>query len=175
MHPESYDEGLLEYMDTDPNPFGFGHLNYVRKVEDSKKINDLEGPAIIISASGMMTAGRIKHHLFNHIENPRNAILVVGFCAPGTLGERIRNRPESVRIFGIEKKLRASVEIMDSFSAHGDHQEMLDFLRTQDKEKLKSIFLVHGEIDRQEKFKASLLEEGFGEVVIPRLGEVVEL
>ena len=175
MHPECYDEGLLEYMDTDPNPFGFGHLNYVRKVEDSKKINDLEGPAIIISASGMMTAGRIKHHLFNHIENPRNAILVVGFCAPGTLGERIRNRPESVRIFGIEKKLRAGVEIMDSFSAHGDHHEMLDFLRTQDKEKLKSIFLVHGEIDRQEKFKASLLEEGFREVVIPRLGEVVEL
>ena len=175
MHPECYDEHLLEYMDTDPNPFGFGHLNYVRKVEDSKKINDLQGPAIIISASGMMSAGRIKHHLFNHIENRRNTILVVGFCSPGTLGEKIRNRPESVRIFGIEKKLNASVEIMDSFSAHGDHQEMLNFLNNQDKKKMKKVFLVHGEISRQEKFRASLLEQGFRDVVIPRLGEEIEL
>lgn len=173
MHPECYDEALLEYMDTDPDPFGFGHLSYVRKVEDSKKINDLQGPAIIISASGMMTAGRIRHHLFNHMENRRNTILIVGFCAPGTLGERIRNRPETVRLFGVEKKLKARVEIMDSLSAHGDHREMLDFLKNQDQKKLKKIFLVHGAISRQELFRASLLEEGFREVVIPGLGEEV--
>ena len=136
-------------------------MNFIRKAEDSKKLNDLEGPCIIISASGMMSAGRIKHHLFNHIENPRNTILVVGFCAPKTLGERIRQRPETVKIFGQVKQLRASVRIMDSFSAHGDQQEMLDYLKSQDKKLLKRIFLVHGEIDRQEVFKNALEEEGF--------------
>ncbi|MDN5215456.1 MBL fold metallo-hydrolase [Fulvivirgaceae bacterium BMA12] len=175
LHPECYDDDLLEYMDTDPNPFGFGNLNYVRKAEDSKKLNDLAGPAIIISASGMMSAGRIKHHLFNHIENASNTILVVGFCSPGTLGERIRNRPPTVRIFGVEKSLKAQVRILDSFSAHGDEREMLDFLRTQHAGKLQKIFLVHGEITRQEKFKDALLEEGFKNVMIPSLGEEIDL
>ncbi len=175
MHPECYDDNLLEYMDTDPNPFGFSELNYVRKVEDSKAINDIKGPCIIISASGMMSAGRIKHHLYNHIENPRNTILVVGFCSPGTLGERIRNKPESVRIFGTEKKLNAQVRVMDSFSAHGDHQEMIDFLKTQDRKKLKKMFLVHGEINRQQKFKEGLEEEGFRQVIIPSLGDEITL
>lgn len=175
MHPECYDDNLLEYMDADPNPFGFSGLNYVRKVEDSKRINQMKEPCIVISASGMMSAGRIKHHLYNNIENSRNTILVVGFCSPGTLGERIRNRPEKVRIFGTEKKVRAQVRVMDSFSAHGDHREMLDFLKNQNRKKLKKLFLVHGEISRQEKFKASLEEEGFREVLIPQLGEEMDI
>ena len=175
MHPECYDSNLLEYMTTDPNPFGFNSLAYIRDVAQSKKLNESKDPCVIISASGMMSAGRIKHHIYNNIENPRNTILVVGFCAPGTLGERIRNKPKTVRIFGEEKMLKAQVKIMDSFSAHGDQQEMLDFLSSQDKNKLKKIFLVHGEISRQEKFKAGLKEEGFMNIAIPSLGEEVEI
>ncbi len=175
MHPECYDNNLLEYMTTDPNPFGFNSLTYIRDVEKSKKLNESKDPCVIISASGMMSAGRIKHHIYNNIENPKNTILVVGFCARGTLGERIRNKPKSVRIFGEEKQLKAQVKIMDSFSAHGDQQEMLDFLSSQDKQKLKKVFLVHGEISRQEKFKAGLKENGFRDVVIPSLGEEVEI
>ena len=175
MHPECYDLDLLDYMRKDPNPFGFKNLNYVRTVEQSKSINSVKGPCIIISASGMMQAGRIKHHLNNHIEDPSTTILVVGFCAEGTLGRRIRDGAEEVKIFGKPKKVNALVKVMDSFSAHGDHDEMLSFLDKQDRKKLKKIFLVHGEIDRQEEFKAGLLENGFKKVEIPVLDQVYNL
>ena len=175
MHPECYDSELLQYMQKDPNPFGFRKLNYVRSVDESKAINNYNGPCIIISASGMMQAGRVKHHLNNNIEDERSTILVVGFCADGTLGRRIRDGAEEVRIFGEEKKVKAKVVVMDSFSAHGDEREMLDFLSSQDKKKLKKIFLVHGEIERQEAFKASILNEGFRKVEIPVLDQVYNL
>ena len=171
LHPECFDEEILEYMIEDPNPFGFNDLKYIRKTEDSKKLNYLEGPAIIISASGMMTGGRIVHHLINNIENPRNTILVVGFCAPHTLGAKIRRGDKKVRIFGVERKVRAKVRIMDSYSAHGDQNEMLQYLSNLDRNKLKTIYLVHGEIDRQEKFKEGLLKEGFVNIEIPELGD----
>ena len=175
LHPECYDLDLLRYMQKDPNPFGFRNLKYVRTVEQSKSINLLEGPCIIISASGMMQAGRVKHHLNNHIENPQNTILVVGFCADGTLGRMIRDGADEVRIFGKTKKVNAEVMVMDSFSAHGDQEEMLDFLENQDRRKLKKLFLVHGEIDRQQKFKDSLLDKGFKKVEIPVLDQTYRL
>jgi metallo-beta-lactamase family protein len=171
LHPECFDEEILEYMIEDPNPFGFNDLKYIRKTEDSKKLNYLDGPAIIISASGMMTGGRILHHLINNIENPKNTILVVGFCAPHTLGAKIRRGDKKVRIFGVERKVRAKVRIMDSYSAHGDQNEMLEYLSNLDRNKLKTIYLVHGEIDRQEKFKDGLLKEGFVNIEIPELGD----
>ncbi len=175
MHPECYDADILEYMVTDPNPFGFRRLKFTRKAEASKAINNYEGPAIIISASGMMQAGRIKHHLNNHIENPRNTILVVGFCAQGTLGRLIRDGVDEVKIFGVSKKVKAEIVVMDSFSAHGDQDEMLDFLESQDKKKLKKIFLVHGEIDRQEVFKEAILKKGYKKVEIPVLDQVFRI
>lgn len=175
LHPECYDADLLAYMQSDPNPFGFRRLNYVRSVEESKSINNYQGPCIIISASGMMQAGRIKHHLYNHIEDERNTILVVGFCAEGTLGRRIRDGAEEIKIFGEEKKINARVIVMDSFSAHGDEQEMVDFLSCQDKNKLKKIFLVHGEIERQEKFRDRLIAEGYKKIEIPVLDQTYKL
>jgi metallo-beta-lactamase family protein len=175
MHPECYDNELLEYLVTDPNPFGFRGLKFTRKAEDSKAINGYKGPCIIISASGMMQAGRIKHHLNNNIEDPRNTILVVGFCATGTLGRRIRDGEDEVKIFGEKKKVKAEVITMDSFSAHGDQEEMLDFISSQDKKKLKKIFLVHGEIDRQDVFKEAILEKGFRKVEIPVLDQEYRL
>ena len=123
----------------------------------------------------MMQAGRVKHHLNNNIEEERNTILVVGFCAQNTLGRRITDGAESVRIFGKEKQVKAEVVIMGSFSAHGDQQEMLDFLQCQDKKKLKKIFLVHRELDRQTLFKEAILEDGFKQVEIPELDQEYNL
>ncbi|MEZ4915760.1 MAG: MBL fold metallo-hydrolase [Chitinophagales bacterium] len=175
LHPECYDFDLLEYMANDPNPFGFRKLKYTRSVADSKAINNVKGPAIIISASGMMSAGRVKHHLSNNIEDPSTTILVVGYCAEGTLGRRIRDGEKEVRIFGETKAVNAHVEIMDSFSAHGDNSEMLDFLENQNREKLKTIFLVHGEPKKQQAFKESLHSKGFKHIEIPELRDVVKL
>jgi metallo-beta-lactamase family protein len=175
LHPECYDADILEYMQTDPNPFGFRKLNYVKKVEESKAINESNEPCIIISASGMMQAGRVKHHINNNIEDPKCTILVVGFCAANTLGRRISDGADEVKIFGKKKKVNADVVTMGSFSAHGDQQEMLDFLQCQDKFKLKTMFLVHGEIDRQTIFKEAILADGFKQVEIPELDQEYEL
>ena len=171
MHPECFDDAILDYMSKDPNPFGFNGLKYVRSVEQSKAINGMKGPAIIISASGMMSAGRVKHHLANNIEDRRNTILVVGYCSPGTLGGRIRNGADEVRIYGTHYKVNAEVKVLDSFSAHGDQQEMLDYLDNLNRHKLKKIFLVHGDVHRQELFETALKDNKFQQVEIPHLGQ----
>lgn len=171
MHPECYDKQILRYMLTDPNPFNFNGLTFTRTADESKAINTLTEPCIIISASGMMNAGRIKHHISNNIEDPKNTLLVVGYCAPHTLGGRLMNKPDEIRIFGQTKKVKANIEIMPSMSAHADQGEMIDFLEEQDKKQLEKIFLVHGELNRQTVFKEKLLEEGFKRVEIPHLGQ----
>lgn len=174
MHPECFDSDIVEYMVDNPNPFGFNNLKYTRRTEDSIRLNDLAGPAVIISASGMMTGGRILHHLNNNMEDERNTILIVGFCAPHTLGARIREGDRRVKIFGVEKDINARVVVMDSFSAHGDEPEMLSYLSNLDRDKLKNIFLVHGEYGRQKRFKTALMREGFKNVEIPELGSTYE-
>jgi metallo-beta-lactamase family protein len=171
LHPECFDDEVLNYMLTDPNPFGFADLKYVRKTEDSKKLNTSKGPAIIISASGMITAGRIRHHVFHNIENENTTILIVGYCAPGTLGAILRNGAKRVRIFRKSLRVRARIEVLDSFSAHGDQTEMIEFLSNLNRKRLKSLFLVHGERDRQEIFKSALKKHGFSNIKIPKLNE----
>ena len=173
-HPECYDAELQEYMLTDENPFGFNDLTYIQDVRESKALNFLPGPAIIISASGMMNAGRSKHHLRNTMGNPNNTIFIVGYCAPGTPGGRIRDGVEGLKLYGEYHELRADVVVMDSFSAHGDRSEMIDFLQNQ-KKTCKQIFLVHGTLDRMESFGEGLLENGFKSWKAPELREVVEL
>ena len=175
LHPECFDSEILEYMIDDPNPFGFNELKYIRKSYKSKELNDMKGPAIIISASGMMTGGRIVHHLRNHIENPDNTLLIVGFCAPHTLGAKIRRGDKEVWIFGSKKQVNAKVVVMDSYSAHGDQNEMIEYLSDLDKEKLKQIYLVHGDPDRQEIFKEGLLGKGYKQVLMPELGDEFDL
>lgn len=174
-HPECFDEDLLDYMLFDDNPFGFNTLQYIRKVEGSKHINTLKNACIVISASGMATAGRIKHHIFNNIENPDTTILIVGYCAPGTLGHDLRSGKKSVKIFGVHKQVIANVEVMESFSAHGDQQEMITFLDSQNRKRLKKLFLVHGVPKNQTIFKGKLLAAGFKNVFIPGLGERFKL
>ncbi|MEL6142879.1 MAG: MBL fold metallo-hydrolase [Bacteroidota bacterium] len=170
-HPECYDSELCDYLLMDDNPFGFNDLHYIRKVEASKALNHLEGPAIIISASGMMNAGRSKHHLRNIMGDPNNTVFIVGYCAPNTPGGKIRAGKTEFKLFGEMQQLRAQVIIMDSFSAHGDRLEMVDFLSGQ-QQHCKQLFLVHGTIERQEKFKETLHTARFENVEIPMLGDV---
>ncbi len=168
-HPECFDHQLHQYMLENEDPFGFNGLHYIRSVEASKALNTSHNPCIIISASGMMNAGRVKHHLFNNMENHRNTFLMVGYCTPNTPGGRLRDGAKSLYLFGQNRQVLADVEIMDSFSAHGDRQEMLDFLRNQQKS-LKKLWLVHGTMDRQEKWREYLTQNGFSNVEIPELG-----
>ena len=173
-HPECYDSELQTYLLADDNPFGFNDLTYTQSVEESKALNHLEGPAIIISASGMMNAGRSKHHLSNLMGDSRNTIFIVGYCAPGTPGGKLRDGVEGMKLYGRYHDLRAEVVVMDSFSAHADRSELIFFLNGQ-QDTCRKVFLVHGTLDRMEAFGGSLRRAGFGEVVAPELGEVVGL
>jgi len=173
QHPECFDNELNQYLLIDKNPFGFNDLNYIREVAHSKALNDSQEPCIIISSSGMMNAGRVKHHLFNNIENEKNTFLIVGYCSPDTPGGMLRDGVESIKLFGDWKMVKADVKVMDSFSAHGDRNEMYDFISNQDD--VKNIFLVHGELDRQTKWKEFLHEKGFQNVEIPEEGAEFEM
>jgi len=173
QHPECFDNELNEYLLIDNNPFGFNDLNYIRDVNHSKALNDSNEPCVIISSSGMMNAGRVKHHLFNNIEDKKNTFLIVGYCSPDTPGGMLRDGVESIKLFGEWKMVNADVRIMDSFSAHGDRNEMYDFISNQ--EDVKNIFLVHGELDRQEKWRDFLHTKGFKNVEIPAEGDTFEM
>jgi metallo-beta-lactamase family protein len=173
-HPECFDEELHKYMMHDANPFGFKDLHYIKKVEDSKALNELKGPCIIIASSGMANAGRVKHHIFNNIEDPTCTILIVGYASPHTPAGQLRAHVEYLRLFGEEKKVNARVEVMDSFSAHGDYKEIIDFIKNQ-KQGLKKLFLVHGDYDTQQVFEKTLNTEGFKNITIPALGDEIVL
>lgn len=169
MHPECFNREILAVMQTDPDPFGFNSLTYIIRQEDSKKLNDYKKPCIIISASGMMEAGRVKHHLANNISDPRNSVLVVGYCAPTTLGARIAGGEKEVSIHGNVYRVNAEIFEIDSFSGHGDYTEMIEFLNCQDKKALEKIFLVHGEYKTQVNYSAELQKEGFKNISIPSM------
>jgi len=173
-HPECMDEEIHRYMTEAEDPFGFNDLFYIRSAEASKHLNQMHKPCIIIAASGMMNAGRIVHHADQNIENQRNTFLIVGYCTPNTLGGQLRAGNKSIHVYGKYKQVLAEIEIMDSFSAHGDRVEMLDYLQNQ-RASAKKIWLVHGTIDRMEKWRDYLLADGFSDVGIPTLGEAVEI
>lgn len=175
LHPECFDTETEEFLIRDKDPFGFNQLNYVAEVSESKEINEYDGPLMIISSSGMCEAGRIQHHLRNNIEDPNNIILMVGYAAHHTLGRRIIEKDEVVKIFGQEHELKAEVIVLNSFSAHADANELMDYVNQFDKEMLKHIFLVHGELDQQEIFKKRILENNFKRVTIPEKGDVFVL
>ncbi len=173
-HPECYDTQLSTYILKDPNPFGFYHLTYIKDVEQSKRLNTSTEPCIIISASGMANAGRVKHHIFNNMTEPRNTVLIVGYCAPGTPGGALRSGAKTLRLFGEEKPVRCDVETMDSFSAHADRTEISGFVANQRKS-VKTMFLVHGELNPQKHLKTLLHTQGFKKIEIPVLGAEYKL
>jgi len=172
-----FNEEIQQYMkDTDGKPFMFSNVFYITDASDSKKLNDLKEPCIILSASGMAEAGRVKHHIKYAIEDARNTILLAGYCTPESLGGRLRNGASNVRIHGDEYKVNALVERMDSYSAHADYAEMIAYLKTQEIENIKSIFLVHGELDVMRYFKSELIKNGFKcPIHLPEAHQSVEL
>ncbi|GAA4407634.1 MBL fold metallo-hydrolase [Nibrella viscosa] len=174
-HEEDFNPEILDYIEKDGDAFDFPNLHYVSDVEDSKAINNWQGPCIIISSSGMAEAGRIKHHIKNNIGDARNTILLVGYAAPNTLGGALKRGDWRVKIFGETYDVKAKVEVMDSFSAHGDYQEMIQYLACQNPAQVKKMFLVHGEYERQLVFKNKLEAAGFRHVEIPDMLESVEL
>ena len=130
---------------------------------------------IIISASGMADAGRIKHHIINNINKSNNTILIVGYCEPNSLGGQLMHGVKEVRIFGEEYNVNAEVGIMRSMSAHGDYNDLLHFLDCQKTEAVKKVFVVHGEFSVQQDFQKKLKAKGFADVRIPALHQEFEL
>ena len=171
LHPECFSSEVLKVMETDPDPFGFNSLRYIEKVQDSMKLNTRKEPCIIISASGMAEAGRIKHHLANSISDPKNTVLFVGYCAPVTLGARILSGKKDISIHGNPYTVRADIRRIDSYSGHGDYKEMAQFLSCQDPKQIAQTALVHGDEDAAEAYSKYLGERGFNNVTIPAFGE----
>jgi metallo-beta-lactamase family protein len=173
-HPECFNEEANRFLTDGQDPFGFRRLTYVREVSESKKLNDLHGTCVIISASGMCEAGRILHHLRNNIEDPRNTILITGFQAEHTLGRKILEKWAEVPIFGEPVRLRAEVSSLDELSAHADQKELIDWMRPIAKG-LKRVFLVHGETGQAAALAQVITREYGVEAVQPARGESFEL
>ncbi len=174
-HEEDFNPEILAYIKKDGDAFDFPNLHYVSDVEQSKAINGRPGPCVIIAPSGMAEAGRIKHHIKNNVEDPSTTILFVGYASPSSLGGALKRGDKEVTIFGDRYQVNARIEIMDSLSAHGDSVEMLQFLSCQNPAAVKTLFLVHGEYDKQEIWRDKLVAAGFQNVVIPDMYERVEL
>jgi metallo-beta-lactamase family protein len=177
LHPECYDQELTQFMAANNrrDPFGFRRLRYIRSVDESKELNFLREPAIIISASGMCEAGRILHHLKNNVEDPRNTVLIVGWQAPHTLGRRLVERRPVVKIFGEEYALEARVKTINGFSAHADRGELLDFVQGLGPGKLRTAFVVHGEESSCLAAADGFRNLGVQRTFVPHQGEEFEL
>ncbi len=169
MFPQYFNAHIKEVMKSDKDPFDFKGLNFIKTVDESKRLNELPQPCVIISASGMADAGRVKHHIMNNIGDQKNTILMVGYCEPRSLGGRLMNGAKEVKIFGDMFKVVAEVGSMRSMSAHGDYDDLCEFISGLDTSKLKKIFLVHGEYDVQQEFADRLRKKGYKDVVIPEL------
>jgi metallo-beta-lactamase family protein len=174
-HPECFDKHVYtEFLQNDKNPFGYGRLTYITQVEDSKALNNKNGPMIIISASGMAEHGRILHHIKNNIEDPRTLILIVGYQAENTLGRKLVNGEKQVKIFGKTYRNKASVEVLDAFSGHADRSDLIDFISHF--ETLGTVFLVHGEETQLATFETIMGEiKPETKVEIPERGQCFEV
>ncbi len=174
-YPKYFNDRIRKVIENDDDPFGFKGLKFIQSVDESKNLNYYKGPCVIISASGMADAGRVKHHISNNIENSRNTILLTGYCEPNSLGGRLMIHPKEVNIFGLQHEVNAEVGEMRSMSAHGDYEDLCQFLACQDAAQVKKLCLVHGEYDVQIDFKKRLMRKGFAEVEIPELHSAMKL
>lgn len=171
-HPECFDrETSRIFLESGNDPFGFGRLKYISTVDQSKELNDINDPIIIISASGMAEGGRILHHLANNIGNPKNLVLFVGYAAEQTLARKIMDGIKQVNILGEEYSVNCQIKIMDYFSGHADQNELLDYLSLNPQKRLKNIFLVHGEEDQALPLKEKILQKGYKNADYPMSGE----
>jgi metallo-beta-lactamase family protein len=166
-YPAYFNKSIQKIMQMDKDPFTFKGLKYVKTVEQSKGLNFQNGPFVIISASGMADAGRVKHHISNNIENSRNTIVLTGYCEPRSLGGRLMSGVKEVGIFGVEHEVNAEIGAIRSMSAHGDYEDLSQWLACQDMRQVKQLFLVHGEYEVQQDFQRRLVKKGFSDVQIP--------
>ncbi|MDP4286279.1 MAG: MBL fold metallo-hydrolase RNA specificity domain-containing protein, partial [Bacteroidota bacterium] len=166
-YPQYFNNRVQKLLLSDHTPFNFKGLHFVKSVEESKSLNYRDDPMVIISASGMAEAGRVKHHISNNIENSRNAILLTGYCEPNSLGGRLKMHPKEVGIFGQTHEVHAEIGEIKSMSAHGDYDDLCQWLGCQDPQLVKKLFLVHGDYDVQIDFQNRLISKGFADVEIP--------
>lgn len=166
-YPSYFNNTIQEVLKKDDDPFSFNGLHFVASVDQSKQLNFRNDPIVIISASGMAEAGRVKHHISNNIESTRNTILLTGYCEPHSLGGRLMAGEKEVTIFGVLHQVHAEVGSVRSLSAHGDYEDLSQWLAGQDARGVKKLFLVHGEYDVQQAFKQRLLKKGFLDIEIP--------
>jgi metallo-beta-lactamase family protein len=166
-YPQYFNNRVQKLLLNDEDPFNFKGLKFVKSVEESKSLNYRADPLVIISASGMADAGRVKHHISNTIENSRNSILLTGYCEPNSLGGRLKLHPKEVGIFGQPHEVHADIGEIKSMSAHGDYEDMSQWLACQNPRDVKKLFLVHGEYDVQQDFRDRLINKGFLDVEIP--------
>jgi len=174
-YPEYFNKTIQRVMQSDDDPFQFSGLRFVKTVDESKMLNYRNSPCVIISASGMAEAGRVKHHISNTVENSRNSIVMTGYCEPNSLGGRLLAGEKEVGIFGVQHEVHAEVGGIKSMSAHGDYEDMSQWLAGQDPTGVKKLFLVHGEHDVQVAFKQRLLKKGFTDVEIPERHQEIGL
>ena len=174
MHPECYDDEIRKFIDTDPdgNAFGWPRMTYVRDTEASKALNDRQEPSVIIAASGMCEAGRVLHHLKHHIEDPHTTVLFVGYQAENTLGRKILDKWERVKIFGEEFEVRAQVKKLEGYSGHGDHNDLVGFAREMIRRPART-FVVHAEMEAAQALQKGLQGIGLKDVTIPDRGDKV--
>lgn len=167
-HMGNFNKTVKQVLLKDKDPFDFNGLKYIESVDESKLVKDFPHPCVIISASGMAEAGRVKHHIKNNISEARNTILMVGYCSPSSLGGKLANGSKRVNIYGDELKVLAEIGQMHSMSAHGDYEDLCQFLACQEPKLVKKLFIVHGEYDVQQEFANRLTKKGF-EVEVPAM------
>lgn len=174
-HPDVYNNGVKEVLKVDRDIFGFKGLRFIESVDESKALNNDPQPCVIISSSGMAEGGRVRHHIRNNISDRKNTILMVGYASPGSLAGRLIAGQKRVWLFGQDYDVLAEVQSIKSMSAHGDYEDLLQFLSVQNPEKVKRVFLVHGEYDVQQKFAQRIVNAGFKNVSIPEYHQEFEL
>lgn len=174
-HPDCFNKEVQALLKKDEDVFDFEGLHYLETAEESIRLNSLKEPCVIISASGMAEAGRVKHHIAHNIQSNRNTILIVGYCEPRSLGGRLRNGDRHVTIYGQPYDVSAEIGVIDSLSAHGDYQDLMHWLSCQDARQVDKLFLVHGDYDVQQDFRDRLLKKGFRDIDIPALHQEVGL
>jgi metallo-beta-lactamase family protein len=175
MFPKYFNKKIQKILELDDDPFDFEGLRYIKSVEESKALNEDLHPKVIISASGMADAGRVKHHIKNNISNAKNTILLVGYCEPHSLGGRLMNGVKLVKIYSEEYPVIATVGSIRSMSAHADYEDLMQFLGCQNPDLVSQIFVVHGESEVQDHFAERLRKKGFEEVIVPEMHETVQI
>jgi metallo-beta-lactamase family protein len=176
LHPECYDAETRALIRENRSPFDFEEVTYVDDKEESKAIDASPEPCVIISASGMCEAGRVVHHLKATIESEKNTVCIVGFQAAHTLGRRIVERRPRVRIFGVERDLRAEVVVMNGFSAHADQRDLVGYAsELKARGPLGRVALVHGEPGAQDALVAKMKAAGLTDVHAPDAGQTLEV